>query len=123
MLEGGFALTITDSGTGLSYDFGDRGPVITVDSRESGKTVNSSPERWNELWLFETADGYALVDVGRSVIDGERDIFSVHIADSLPGVIASMVRRDSNGVLFLTRTRKAMVARINERYGTQTVVM
>lgn len=116
-------MTITDSGTGLSYDFGDRGPVITVDSRESGKTVNSSPERWNELWLFETADGYALVDVGRSLIDGERDIFSVHIADSLPGVIASMVRRDSNGVLFLTRTRKAMVARINERYGTQTVVM
>lgn len=116
-------MTITDSETGLSYDFGDRSPVITVDSRTSGKTFQSTPDRWNELWLFETDDGFAIVDVGKSAVRGEHDIFSVHFADSLPGIIASMMRKDSNGTVFLTKTRRAMVSRITEKYGRQTVVV
>ena len=83
---------ITDSTTGTVYDFGDSEPVIRVDSRDAGRYAHSSQGRWNELWLFEVEDGYALVDVGKSDIDGESDLY-----------------------------RQEMVSRINRRYGNQVV--
>lgn len=112
---------ITDSTTGTVYDFGDSEPVIKVDSRDAGRYAHSSQGRWNELWLFEVEDGYALVDVGKSDIDGESDLYTVTVADSLPGIISSMTRRNNNGVLYLTKTRQEMVSRINRRYGNQVV--
>lgn len=112
---------ITDSMTGTVYDFGDSEPVIRVDSRDVGRYAHSSQGRWNELWLFEVEDGYALVDVGKSDIDGESDLYTVTVADSLPGIISSMTRRNGNGVLYLTKTRQEMVSRINRRYGNQVV--
>lgn len=113
-------MIVKDTNTGISYDLGDLEPVVTVDSRDHNLAGRSSA-RWNEISLYENESGFIVVNIGRTTVDGEHDIYTVNIADDVPGVITSLRRRDKNGLLYFTKTAQQLISRIEDIYGSAAI--
>lgn len=71
-------------------------------SNQTGKQ-----RRWSELHIYRTVGGNYLVHkIGRSIVPGEVDRFTLHVSEGPDGVVESCKSSDSDRTLFFTRVAR-----------------
>lgn len=77
----------------------------------SSDSTYAPRQRWTEITIFRTQAGkYVIFKVGRSVVEGERDLNSTRVCETAEGVIESLRMIDHDGVMTMRATDKRALA-------------